>query len=429
MLRRIRVDLTDAQRWLGRGFWAISDQGLFAVSNFVLNILLARWLDPRDYGAFTLAYSVFLLLGTAHTALLTEPMLVFAPGRYRDRFKDYLETVLRGHWRLCSLLVMALALATLVLLAAGSRPVGMAVFALTIAAPFILLQWLMRRTCYARLEPRTAAIAGAGYAVWLVSGALALYRWEWLSAFSALVLMGLGSLFAASWLSARIGVRLVSARRPDLEREVRRDHWAYGKWAIGTGALGWVPGNVYYLLLPIWGGLEATGALRAVLNLLTPLIQAHGALSLVLLPALVRVRGTSAFKSRLIAAGTLFALAAAAYWVLLALFHEPLLNWLYRGKYDEYASILVVLGALGVCSAFISAGGAALRSLERPDRVFWSYVLSSIVALAPGVVLIARLGVLGAALAFIASSLAASFAMAWFLLRISRTPGEASKDD
>ena len=83
--------------WVGKGSLAILDQGLFAGSNFLLNVLLARWLDPADYGAFALAYSVFLLLGVFHTAILTEPMLVFGPGKYRERFHEYLGILLRGH--------------------------------------------------------------------------------------------------------------------------------------------------------------------------------------------------------------------------------------------------------------------------------------------------------------------------------------------
>src|ERR1035437_4795337 len=79
---------------------AILDQGLFAGSNFLLNVLLARWIAPADYGAFALAYSVFLLLGVFHSALPTGPMLVFGPGKYRERFPEYIGILLRGHFAL-----------------------------------------------------------------------------------------------------------------------------------------------------------------------------------------------------------------------------------------------------------------------------------------------------------------------------------------
>jgi len=86
--------------WTTKGSLAIADQGLFAGSNFLLNVLLARWLAPADYGAFALAYSVFWLFGVFHTAILTEPMLVFGPGKYRERFPEYLGILLRGHFAL-----------------------------------------------------------------------------------------------------------------------------------------------------------------------------------------------------------------------------------------------------------------------------------------------------------------------------------------
>lgn len=425
-MKRLRIG-TDIRKWLGRGFWAVSDQGLFAMSNFLLNVLLARWLTPESYGAFTLAYAIFLLLGTVHSALLTEPMMVFAPGRYSGRFTSYLETVLNGHWALSALLAAALGITATVMWYAGSTAVAPVVFAMAVVAPFILLQWLMRRTCYARMDPRTAAIAGLGYAVWLIAGAFALYRLEGLSAFSALVLMGLGSLAAGVWLARRVDVRMLSPKDGDLRSEVRRDHWVYGRWAIGTGALGWVPGNVFYVLLPIWAGLEATGALRATFNFLAPVIQASAALGLVLLPALVGVRGTRLFRTRLLTAGALFVLAALAYWLLLGAFHGPLMHWVYGGKYDDFSPLLIVLGALGVSSALLSVGGAALRSVERPDHVFWAYALSSLIAVGLGLALIPGHGVQGAAIALTVSSFVGAAALGFFVWK--QYPAAIGRDE
>ena len=53
--------------WTTRGFWAIVDQALFALSNLLINVLLARWLSPREYGAFVTAYVVLVLVSVAHT--------------------------------------------------------------------------------------------------------------------------------------------------------------------------------------------------------------------------------------------------------------------------------------------------------------------------------------------------------------------------
>ena len=58
--------------WTTRGFWAVTDQALFAVSNLVINVLLARWLSPREYGAFVTAFVVLLLVGVAHSSLIVD---------------------------------------------------------------------------------------------------------------------------------------------------------------------------------------------------------------------------------------------------------------------------------------------------------------------------------------------------------------------
>src|SRR5438045_8021636 len=87
----------ELRRLVGNGFWAIADQGLFAGSNFILNIVLARWLSPDEYGAFGVAFSIFLLVGTLHSSLLTEPMTVFAPGKFRERIEKYVGICLYGH--------------------------------------------------------------------------------------------------------------------------------------------------------------------------------------------------------------------------------------------------------------------------------------------------------------------------------------------
>ena len=52
----------DALHWVARGGWAVADQASFALSNFVVTVLLARWLPPLEFGAFITSYSVFLLV-------------------------------------------------------------------------------------------------------------------------------------------------------------------------------------------------------------------------------------------------------------------------------------------------------------------------------------------------------------------------------
>ena len=59
--------------WLKKGSLAVADQALISGSNFLIGILLARWLPPEQYGAYALAFSAFLLVSLSYQSLLLEP--------------------------------------------------------------------------------------------------------------------------------------------------------------------------------------------------------------------------------------------------------------------------------------------------------------------------------------------------------------------
>ncbi len=79
------------------GGLAILGQGTFAGAHFLMNVLLARWLPPEQYGAFALAYSGFLLFLMLYGACIYEPLIVFGSGRYAGRFQEYFWLLARGN--------------------------------------------------------------------------------------------------------------------------------------------------------------------------------------------------------------------------------------------------------------------------------------------------------------------------------------------
>ncbi len=85
-------------RWMKKGGLAILDNGLISGSNFLLGILLARWLAPEEYGAYALAFSIFILVGFLYQALLLEPLSVFAGSVFRGNLRGYLKKTL---WKCC----------------------------------------------------------------------------------------------------------------------------------------------------------------------------------------------------------------------------------------------------------------------------------------------------------------------------------------
>ena len=403
--------------WFKKGTWSVLEQGLFAGSNFLLNILLVRWLTPDAYGAFTVAFTVFLLLGTVHTGLLTEPMLVFGAGKFTQRFPAYLRTLLRDHLYLTLLFAAGLAVTSALLWGIGNTLLGLTFGMLALAQGFMLFIWLIRRACYAKLQPALAAAGGACYFVLLVGGLFVLQQFKALSLASGLLLLAVAG--AGAGILIWQGLRKPQGIPADASfvKVVRQTHWNYGKWAATTGALQWVPGHLAFLVLPIWAGLEAGGALKALLVMVMPVAHIYGALSVLMVPMLVKARERAGFGRLVLGLIALITLGTCVYWALLSWWGPDLMRWLYAGQFGEYTGFLWLVGALPVLSGVEALLGAALRALERPNEIFWAHVVATGAALTVGLWLIAVYGIWGALIGFLLQMALELVVMTYFLVR------------
>jgi O-antigen/teichoic acid export membrane protein len=419
--KQFRASLKDWIPWVGKGSFALLDQGLFAGANFIANILLARWLPPAEYGAFALAYSVFLLLGVFHNAMFTEPMMVFGPTKYRERFPEYLGILLGGHFALmlpgAALLVAAAFLLGWLYSPAVDRPF----LSLAIAAPFMLLLWLVRQAFYARLQPGWAAAGGGLYMLFLPACIYALRAMERLSPVTGFLGMGFGSLGVSLLLLMALIPRWSGAHKNPSVSAVASDHWQYGRWAMATAALAWFPTNIYFVLLPAWVGLGEAGALKALINLAMPVLLSISGLSLLLLPVLSMQfeQGAKQRMNRTLwFVFGLFFLGSGLYFGLLWGLRGAIFQLLYSGRYREFAGWpLVAVGLWPFGQAITAILGSALRALQRPDYVFWSSVGGSAATLLLGIPLAWRLGVGGALVGSVLAFLATGGFMLFFVMR------------
>jgi O-antigen/teichoic acid export membrane protein len=375
-----------------KGFWAVADQGLFAGSNCIVNVMLARWLSPMEYGAFATAFAAFLALGVIHTSLLTEPMLVFAPDRYRDRHKTYFGALLHGHWVVSLCASAILAGAGWYLGHRGQADLSRALYWFAIAGPFILFLWLMRRMCYGQFNPKRAAMGGIGYLVLMMSALAVIHQFGTLSIGTALMMIAGSSLIAGIGLG--IGHVEMRSAEPIL-RDVIAEHLRYGRWATATQILGFIPGNIYYFLLPTMATLEQSGALRALTNLFMPLLQASAALCLLLLPAFVRTQGTAEGKRLHRLSLAMLAGGPVIYWLVLGIFNHQIINLVYGGKYQNYSGLIWILGLQPIIAGMCGVYGSLLRAQQKMNAVFWGGVVAAVGAVTFGIEMTRLYGLAG----------------------------------
>jgi len=421
---RMAAVRSTAGAWLSKAVLAVMDQGLISGSNFVMGILLARWLSAEQYGAYALAFSIFLLLSQFYVSLLLEPMAVFGGSTYRYRQQGYLGALLWMH--LGTALIIFLVLGVAAGLAQGFHLGGNlpgALAAVTVAAPCVLLFWLVRRAFYLELAPAPAVLGAIFYCVVVLGGVFVVYRRGWLSAFSAFLLMAIGALltsvFSLLRLKPHFGLRNAS---PGL-RETWQQHWNYGRWALATSALLWMPTNVYFPVLSAFSGMAAAGELKALINLALPIGHTATALSMLFQTYASRVHhehGERRLKSFSAKVTLLYAVGAAAYWSLLVLFREQVVHFLYGGNYQNLGHLVPWLALASILQVSIAGPAIGLRAMESPASVFWAYVASSAVSVLVGFPLAWAFGVRGVVISMMSASLV-GLMTSYALLKRKRT--------
>lgn len=401
------------RRGLGVGAFALLDQLLFAGASFSINILLARWLTPVEYGAFALAFFVFLLLGALHTAVLTEPMLVFGASVYRGRVRTYLGRHVVLHVLVSAVTTVVLAAAAGVLWLAGSSA-STALLALAVATPFVLLLWLLRRAFYIELTPRGAVAGDAVYFVATLAAIYMLHASGHLSTESGLLAMGLGAALGAIVMLARL--------RPDLRggdigwRELAVRHWSYGRWSALAQGLYWTSGQILIVLVPLVLGLEQLAALAAAMNLFRPLNPLLQSVQTVMLPSTASASNAGAktgelrrrLRGYLLAAGG----GVLVYGLMLSLFSGFILRVVYHGRYDDHRGVVFLFALSYTASTVVQVQTVLLKGTGNVRVVPLIWALSGVLVLALAVPAMAAIGLTGALLVLIASYVTAGV-VAW----------------
>jgi O-antigen/teichoic acid export membrane protein len=415
-----------AARWATKGGLAILDQGLISGSNFLIGILLARWLVPAEYGAFSLAFAVFLLLSYVYQSLLSEPQAVFAGSAYRQCLRGYLKALLGIQLVVTVFGIVLLGGSAGVVYAMGkAQGLPGALAGVAIASPCILFFWLLRRSYYMNLAPGRATVGAFVYFVLVNGGLFVVYKKSAVTPFSAYLLMAIGALGTGLFLLSQVKKALPpDTCEPPTAAQAWHKHWEYGRWALAVSVVTWIPYYMYYPLVSAFSGMAQAGQLKALMNLSLPLEQSYTALSILFLPYAARVcreKGISSSGPLVRRITLLFVVGAVAYWAVLIPFKTTVFHILYGGKYMEVAPLLpyVALGTTLWSAAFGPA--IMLRAIESPDSIFYARIVASVLSLAIGVPATRAFGLWGVVWSIIVANIAAFLISMYILQRKSNS--------
>jgi O-antigen/teichoic acid export membrane protein len=407
------------KRFLSRavvGSASLLDQFFFAGSTFAINILLARWLEPKEYGAFVFVYSLFLLIIAIHSSIFTEPMLILGSNKSKLAIKKYFGVLLKYQCYMSIIIFLLFSIISFLTYYFSHAQLGKAFLGIAIAGPMILFLWLFRRFNYARFIPWLATLSSFIFFSLLMTGFFALKFTNRFSLLYSFVILA-GSAAIASFISLFWCKPQFRDIKLHTYTYTALAHWNYGKWSLSTIGLIWISSNIYTFVLPIWCGFEGVAAMRAVVNLGLPVLHSLMALSQVLIPTFSRKSKNDDVKT--IVSITIYCLSIlfcsiAIYTLLLLMFRTEMLNLIYDGKYTQYDHLVLFIGPLLFFGGIVSVLENTLKATKRIKYVFMSYLWRTTIAIVIGIPLVAFWSISGAMLSMVLSYAVTAIAVYYY---------------
>lgn len=329
-----------------RIFWVLLDQGIFALSNFVINILFARWLLPTDYGWFVLSFSVCMFVTYIHWGAILEPLLVQSAKVPLSRRRSYVMSLVRIHLMLFAAAGLITALfSSVAFIWFGTNP-SLVIVGGLLGGVCLNTLATGRRLCAIFVSAKSSSMIGAIYLAGSVTTGVLAQTFLAVGWFDIWLIVGgwslLGSV-ATFWLTYSqttpgfvypINEIFVFARR-------------YVHWGLAASVFGWLGTEGLYVILARFSGLATVAETRAVLNLAAPLFQLNFAAHL---SALVHfsaddVRGSKKNIWRIVA---LYGTIALVLFPVINHYSAWLVDLFYHGRYVNGAWQLPIY-CLGLC--------------------------------------------------------------------------------
>jgi O-antigen/teichoic acid export membrane protein len=346
--------------------WGVADQAMSSLSNFAVNIYIARTLGAVQYGAFALAYVTYGFALNASRGLATDPLLVRFSGTDIPTWRRAV-TKCTGTAATVGLTAGAIILAVAALLSGTAR---LAFVALGLTMPGLMLQDSWRFSFFALGRGSQALLNDTIWTVALIP-ALALLR----ATGHANVFWFVFAWGAAAAVAAAIGP-LQARTAPRLSRawEWMSRHRDLGPRYLAEGTASSASGQLRNYGVGFILGLAAVGYVQAATTLMGPFMVIYFGMGLVTLPEAARVLRRSPrhlpLFCVLVSAGLSILALTWGIVLLLALprgLGQLMLGDLWKPTYPlVWPTTMAVLGACAGTGAGtgLHALGAARRSLR-----------------------------------------------------------------
>ncbi|MFT5877986.1 MAG: O-antigen/teichoic acid export membrane protein [Dokdonia sp.] len=371
----------------------LSDQALVSGVNFLVTLLLARFLGLDDFGLFAFGWMVALFFSSVQLAFIISPLFTLFPKH--EAPDQYLKSVHSLQLIFTAItFILAFGIVKVVMVIKPEWYVLGTDWSLPLVASLFGLQDFYRRVNITQGKPfqtLVSDIIAYGFQPFAVFG---LYYLELLNIHHSYVALALLYGFSAIYNACRNP--LESSRRQI--QFTAKENWVFSKYLVGTALLQWVSGNFFIIAAGTLLAPLAIGVIRiaqnvvGVLNVLFSALENIVPLKAAQLLANYGSRPTlNYFKTTLLYGGA-FTISVL---VGIALGRDLIIDWFYGPEYLTYSNVFLGFTLIYVFVFLNTILGFVIRTFEM-NRIFLiSYVFTAVFSVLAAKPIINQWGVYG----------------------------------
>jgi O-antigen/teichoic acid export membrane protein len=398
-----------SKKTLLHGILSLTDQILVSGSTFVTAALVSRSCSEFDVGAFSLAWTIVALIRTVQERAISAPYLAFT---YRPEFSrpSYRGSVV-SHQVLFAMLCGLIGLVVCCFFYWLSFEHGMLSLSISLAcaAPFILVRDQMRAVCTADSQFETLLVIDICIVATQMVGIMALFLSGYVTLARVNAILGIACVLPIVYWFSRSKASFIFERN-----RIASDwhhNWNYSRWLVIARMFGVAPFFLIPWFVALHLGIETAGVFGNCMSLVGLSQMFITGVNNMFQPKTVRELQTSGTKGMfscirltLITILPVLSLVSIAFFFL-GDFALGLIFGDYYASYGWIAFLMSVSTLAMTCSVICGNGLAALGASR---EYFRGEFVGSIVSIVFALLLVPRIGLQGAAVAFILGGIVSS---------------------
>ena len=400
---------------LFRSSIAAVDQGLISLINFGVQVILIKNVTKGEYGYYSLALSIIMYLMSFQNAVVNTPITVSLAERTTDEKNKYVSAVFNGQFYFLTIICSLGALISFGLIYHIFKiDYGLFTASLFVGSFGVLNREFLRSYFFAEERPLKVLKLDMYYGfiyILLIILAIQFYK---ISVPLVIMFMGLSAGFDSLILNKSYNVKF------DLNniKTAYKENWSISKWALIGITVTHIQGFSYLYIIGIILGSTAMGEVSASRLLLMPLGLIINGWGNVVRPYGAKLREQRLLKKffkHLLTAGFIFPVIVLGFSLILYLFSDIILKYMFTGNYKsifDYLFFWAILSSVGFMQANASYG---LQVIKKFKSLALFNALTMVITIVSSIILTNIWGIKGALTASLVGS--TTFAtILWYIL-------------